>query len=163
MTVGSPAGDLSQTAVIIVDHGSRRSESNVMLRLAAERFARNSAYTIVEPAHMELAEPSIAVAFDRCVKRGARRVVVFPYFLSPGRHWTEDIPRLVSVAAQKHRGVEWLVTAPFGMHPSMNAIISDRIEQCLENATASLKDAPSSGCDVCEGTSGCRIRVSEDS
>ena len=36
---------------------------------------------IVEPAHMELAEPSIATAFARCVERGATTVVVFPYFL----------------------------------------------------------------------------------
>ncbi|HQZ68961.1 MAG TPA: CbiX/SirB N-terminal domain-containing protein [Planctomycetaceae bacterium] len=163
MTDSSPPGELIETAVIIVDHGSRRSESNAMLHQAAERFMSDSASAIVEPAHMELAEPSIAAAFDRCVQRGARRVVVFPYFLSPGRHWTEDIPRLVSDAARQHPGVEWLVTAPFGLHPSMNAIISDRIELCLQNATASLQDAPSSGCDVCKGTSGCQLHVSEDS
>jgi len=145
------------TAIIIVDHGSRRDASNEMLHRAADRFAVDSKYPIVEPAHMELAEPSIAAAFDRCVQRGAKRVIVFPYFLSPGRHWTEDIPALVTAAATKHAGIEWLVTAPFGLHPDMNAIITDRIERCLHNASATHDDQSAPGCDVCAGTAGCEF------
>ncbi len=139
MTPAQTQSDNVPTAVIIVDHGSRRAESNETLLKAASRFAADSPYEIVEPAHMELAEPSIATAFDRCVQRGAKRVIVFPYFLSPGRHWTEDIPALVAHAAHQHPGVEWLVTAPFGLHPDMNAIIIDRIQSCLQNASA-IKD-----------------------
>lgn len=145
------------TAIIIVDHGSRRAASNDMLHRAADRFAVDSKYAIVEPAHMELAEPSIATAFDRCVQRGATRVIVFPYFLSPGRHWTEDIPTLVTAAATKHARIEWLVTAPFGLHPDMNAIIADRIERCLHNASAPRDHQSALGCDVCAGTNGCEF------
>ena len=150
------AGEI-ETGIIIVDHGSRRAESNRTLQQAAERFAANSLYRIVEPAHMELAEPSIAAAFDRCVERGAKRVIVFPYFLSPGRHWSEDIPALVANSAQKHPAVEWLVTAPFGLHPNMNGIIIDRIECCLQNASAGSNHESSLGCDFCAGTTGCQF------
>ena len=34
-------------------------------------FQRSTEYAIVGPAHMELAEPTIEMAFDRCVERGA--------------------------------------------------------------------------------------------
>jgi len=37
--------------------------------------------------HQELAEPSIKDAFSLCVQQGAKRVVVSPFFLFPGRHW----------------------------------------------------------------------------
>lgn len=158
MTSSSQTQQKSQTAVIIVDHGSRRSESNAMLKVAAERFATNSAYTIVEPAHMELAEPSIASAFERCVQRGANRVIVFPYFLSPGRHWTEDIPRLTAEAARRFPDVEWLVTAPFGLHPDMNAIISDRIAHCLQSAIAIDQGDSAKDCDVCGENTGCHFQ-----
>lgn len=47
---------------------------------------------IVELAHMEIAEPSIEVAFGRCVEQGATLVAVSPFFLSPGRHWQEVRP-----------------------------------------------------------------------
>jgi len=143
--------------IIIVDHGSRRSESNLMLNVAAQHFAAQSQYSIVEPAHMELAEPTIAQAFDRCVERGARRVIVFPYFLSPGRHWTEDIPSLVAAAAENHPGLSWLVTAPFGLHPGMLEIINDRVRYCLSHAES---PADSPGCDVCENSSRCEFRTS---
>ena len=36
---------------------------------------------------------------------GATTVAVSPFFLSPGRHWQEDIPTLVKEAADKHPGV----------------------------------------------------------
>ena len=147
------------TAIIIVDHGSRRRESNTMLTVAAERFAAQSSFSIVEPAHMELAEPTIAQAFDRCVARGAKRVVVFPYFLSPGRHWTEDIPALVAEAAKKHSAIEWLVTAPFGLHPGMLDIINDRIRLCLASTQAVSQD---SHCDVCTDATHCQFRKSEE-
>src|SRR6187551_3044467 len=91
--------------IILVDHGSRREESNDMLHDVVRNFAESSGRPIVEPAHMELAEPSIATAFARCVERGATTVVVFPYFLLPGRHWSEDIPRLAAAAAGQHPGV----------------------------------------------------------
>jgi len=37
----------------------------------------------------ELAEPTIKDAFGKCVQQGASRVIVSPYFLSPGRHWKQ--------------------------------------------------------------------------
>ena len=143
------------TAVVIVDHGSRKPASNKMLYRATEIFAAQSDYAIVEPAHMELAQPDIATAFRKCVEQGAARVVVFPYFLSPGRHWSEDIPRLVTEAAKPFADVEWLVTAPFGLHPQMSSIINDRIRNCLGVADGSLAVEP---CDVCEDSAGCDLR-----
>jgi sirohydrochlorin ferrochelatase len=121
--------------IILVDHGSRREESNSMLLDVVRNFVAATGFPIVEPAHMELAEPSIATAFARCVARGAKTVVVFPYFLLPGRHWHDDIPRLAAAAAQSHPGVRYLFTAPFGLHPLMNTIIRQRIDDCLGHAT----------------------------
>jgi len=37
----------------------------------------------------ELAEPSIRDAFQSCVQQGANRIIVSPFFLSPGRHWSQ--------------------------------------------------------------------------
>ena len=127
-----------------------------MLLEATRIFATQSEYKIVEPAHMELAQPDIATAFTHCVNRGATRVIVFPYFLSPGRHWSEDIPALVAAAAQSFPNVEWLVTAPFGLHSGMSAVINDRIEQCLHVA-----NGKGTGCDVCGDNSKCQLRTAE--
>ncbi|KAL6007084.1 hypothetical protein ACLOJK_032580 [Asimina triloba] len=102
--------------VIIVDHGSRRRESNLMLNEFVAMFRVKTGYAIVEPAHMELAEPSIKDAFTSCVQQGATRVIVSPFFLFPGRHWHQDIPSLAADAAREHPGVSYIVTAPLGLH-----------------------------------------------
>jgi sirohydrochlorin ferrochelatase len=115
------------TAVILVDHGSRLAESNDLLVAVADAYRQRLRGLVVEPAHMELAEPSIAAAFDRCVEQGARRVVVLPYFLAPGRHWTEDIPRLAAEAAAGFPGVEFTVAEPLGLHPLMLEILDQRV------------------------------------
>ncbi|MEM9353023.1 MAG: CbiX/SirB N-terminal domain-containing protein [Planctomycetota bacterium] len=138
------------TGVVIVDHGSRRTASNDLLLRVVDEFRSQSDWSIVEPAHMELAEPSIETAFSRCVTAGATRVVVFPYFLAPGRHWTEDIPRLTAEAAAAYPEVEWLVTAPLGLHPSILAVIDDRIDHCLSRVAGQV-DA----CEICSDQAGC--------
>ncbi|QDU57049.1 Sirohydrochlorin ferrochelatase [Aeoliella mucimassa] len=84
---------------------------------------------------MELADPTVAQAFAACVEQGAKTVVVFPYFLSPGRHWSQDIPRLAAAAAAEHPGVSHLVTAPLGLHSLICDVISERITTCLAHHT----------------------------
>ncbi|QDU93446.1 CbiX/SirB N-terminal domain-containing protein [Lignipirellula cremea] len=117
--------------VVLVDHGSRREESNAMLLEVAAMFAQSSPYTIIEPAHMELAEPTLQTAFDRCIARGAEQIVVHPYFLLPGNHSREDIPRLAAEAAARRPDVPYVVTEPLGLHPLLGQVIRDRIAAAL--------------------------------
>ena len=139
--------------VILVDHGSRRAESNQLLEEMAALYAARSGRPIVEPAHMELAPPSLADAFDRCVARGAELVVIHPYFLLPGRHWDEDIPRLAAEAATRHPGIRYLVTAPLGVHPGLADVVEDRIGHCLACANGDAEP-----CAICGDGSRCRFR-----
>ena len=131
--------------VIIVDHGSTRDESNQMLeevaRLFAHRFRHQ--YTIVEPAHMELAEPSIATAYARCVERGAQRVIVCPFFLGPGKHWTQDIPRLTAEAAARFPDTCYHVTPTLGIDDLILDLLEKRTSACVEQSFS---------CDQCRGT-----------
>jgi sirohydrochlorin ferrochelatase len=140
--------------LILVDHGSRRPESNDLLERIAAEFRQATGIEIVEPAHMELAEPSIDTAFGRCIELGAARIVVFPYFLGPGRHWDEDIPRLAAEASARRGGVPYLVTAPLGLDDLMLQLIAKRIEACLAHAERNGED-----CDFCRGTERCRFRT----
>lgn len=141
--------------LIVVDHGSRRAESNRMLEEMVAMVRQVVSYDIVEPAHMELAEPSIGTAFDACVARGARTVVVSPYFLLPGKHWSQDIPALVEEAAGRHPGVTYLVAAPFGLHPLMAEVVNSRVEHCLAHVRGEVPE-----CEACAGTGTCRMVTS---
>lgn len=145
-----------EVGVVIVDHGSRRAASNEMLLEVVAMFREHTDYAIVEPAHMELAEPSIADAFAACVERGARLVMVHPYFLSPGRHWAQDIPELTTEAAERFSEIGWLVTQPLGLHPMMAQIMDERIQHCLAKVSGEAE-----ACPVCAGTDRCQFRFAE--
>jgi sirohydrochlorin ferrochelatase len=145
--------DPNTTGVIIVDHGSRRAESNLRHERFVAAWREQSGHRIVEAAHMELAEPSVGTAFDACVAAGAATVVLAPFFLWPGNHWDRDIPNLAAAASLDHPGVRYLVTAPLGPHPLLMDIVEDRVQYCLAHA---LGDAAE--CGVCEGTQRCRLR-----
>ena len=134
-----------RTGIIIVDHGSRRAESNQMLEQVATLFARRftERYEIVEPAHMEIAEPSIATAYGKCVERGAERIVVCPFFLGPGKHWTQDIPRLTADAAAAYPGTTYHVTPTLGIDDLILDLLDKRIGHCTQHAY---------DCDLCRGT-----------
>ncbi|XP_042965274.1 sirohydrochlorin ferrochelatase, chloroplastic-like isoform X1 [Carya illinoinensis] len=138
--------------VIIVDHGSRRKESNLMLNQFVTMFRDKTGYPIVEPAHMELAEPSIRDAFGSCVQQGANQVIVSPFFLFPGRHWHQDIPSLTAEAAKEHPRVSYIITAPLGLHDLLVDVVDDRIQHCLSHVAGDADE-----CAVCVGTSKCRL------
>jgi sirohydrochlorin ferrochelatase len=115
-------------AILLVDHGSRRPEANALLEAVAELVAKRIPGTIVRCAHMELAGPDIATGFADCVSAGAREIVVHPYFLGPGNHTTQDIPRLVRTAAENHPDIAVRISEPLGLHPKLVDVILDRVE-----------------------------------
>jgi sirohydrochlorin ferrochelatase len=110
--------------ILLIDHGSRLHEANEMLADMAKVVQQVvGSGAIVRYAHMEIAEPTIAQGFAECVAGGAKEVVAFPYMLSPGKHSTQDIPRLVGEAAAAHPDVRYRVTQAFGIHEKLAEII----------------------------------------
>lgn len=138
--------------VILCDHGSRRPDADLAMRAFGRAYEQRGWFAIVEIAHMELEEPSIDEAFDRCVARGADVVVIAPLFFWPGKHWTSDIPELAADAASRHSSVPYLVAGPVGTHPLLADLVQARVEQCLAHADGGP------ACEVCEGADLCRFR-----
>ncbi len=101
------------TSLIIVAHGSRREASNDEVRELTSKL-REEAYDFdyVEAAFLELAEPSIPDGIRAAIIKGHEKVVVLPYFLSAGRHVTDDIPDQVQAVQDEHPEVE-IYLAPY--------------------------------------------------
>jgi sirohydrochlorin ferrochelatase len=114
-------------AILLIDHGSVRQEANEMLEAVAALVRQIAgAGVIVHAAHMELAKPSISAGFRHCVEEGATEVIAFPYMLSPGKHSTRDIPRLVAEAAEAFPDVAYRVTEAFGLHEKLAEVVLER-------------------------------------
>lgn len=114
-------------AILLIDHGSRRDEANVMLADVRDMVQQQAGTdVIVEYSHMELAEPTIEQGVAACVQRGATEVIAFPYMLSPGKHSTRDIPRMIDEAAKNFPGVTFSVTQAFGVHEKLGEVVLER-------------------------------------
>jgi sirohydrochlorin ferrochelatase len=115
-------------AILLVDHGSQHASANALLGRIADALRARLPGALVEVAHMELAEPSLAAALARCAELGAREVVVCPYFLGPGRHTTRDIPQLVAQARAAHPALCVRVAAPLGFDERLVDVLLARVD-----------------------------------
>lgn len=114
--------------LLLIDHGSRRAESNQQLDNMATRVRRLRPEAVVAAAHMEIAPPDLATAFTELVAKGATRIVILPYFLSDGRHLTQDIPHLAAAAAASHPGITYTIGTALGPHDALAALLLERGE-----------------------------------
>ena len=113
--------------ILIIDHGSMKEEANHMLECVGELVQRMAGDgVVVRVAHMELAAPTIADGFEACIAAGATEIVAFPYMLSPGKHSTRDIPRMVAEISSAHPGVPVRVTTAFGVNEQLAAVVLSR-------------------------------------
>ena len=113
--------------ILIIDHGSMKDEANRMLECVGELVQRMAGESVVvRIAHMELAAPTIAEGFEACVAGGATEIVAFPYMLSPGKHSTRDIPRMVAEISAAHPGIPVRVTTAFGVNEQLASVVLSR-------------------------------------
>jgi uroporphyrin-III C-methyltransferase len=121
--------------VMVIGHGSRRSEANEDVCNAALRIAERGRFPLVAAAFLELARPTIAAAYARLVRLGASHIIVHPYFLSPGRHTRGDIPVEVRLAANQHPDVTYQITEPLAAHPLVIGAAIERIREAVASTS----------------------------
>jgi sirohydrochlorin cobaltochelatase len=113
------AGADAETTVLLVGRGSSDPDANAEVAKVARLLAETTDVAGVEYAFVSLAPPAVAAGLDRCLRLGATRVVVLPYFL-----FTGVLP--VRVAAQ--------AAAWYSDHPGTPVTTADVLGDCDELA-----------------------------
>ncbi|MCW8986580.1 MAG: CbiX/SirB N-terminal domain-containing protein [Gammaproteobacteria bacterium] len=103
-------------SLLLIAHGSRRSQSNEEVKELAEKLKEQCAdeYNIIHAAFLELADPLIPDGIKMCVDDGASSVTVLPYFLNSGRHVIEDIPNIVNDTKQNYPDINIKISSHLG-------------------------------------------------
>lgn len=117
-------------ALLVVAHGSRREASNDEVRKLVELISIRSGirFKMVMPAFLELASPSIPEGIELCIKKGATEVVVFPYFLSAGRHVTEDVPAEVELKRKEYPQIPIKITNYLGSNQGIADLVLELVK-----------------------------------
>ncbi|MFD7923164.1 sirohydrochlorin chelatase [Streptomyces sp. NPDC059740] len=83
---GRSLRERAQTTVLLVGRGSADPDENAEVFRAARLLWEGRGFAGVETAFVSLTGPDVPTGLDRCLRLGARRVVVLPYELLDGRH-----------------------------------------------------------------------------
>ncbi len=129
-------------SIIIIGHGSPREEANnieMVGTLLHSSLHPDCGDGCVEAAYLQFAKPGIEETIRKCVDRGARKIIVHPYFLSEGMHVTKDIPELISNAMKSYPDIEFVYTEPLGIHQKMVHVVRERIESAVGRAPGDIE------------------------
>ena len=116
--------------VLVVAIGSSNPAANARTAAVARRLAAGTRWAGVTTAFATRPEPSLAEATNQLRRRGARRVVIAPWFLAPGR-----LPDRVQTFADG-AGIE--MAAPLGAHRLVAETVLNRFDQALKAHTERL-------------------------
>lgn len=122
------------TGLVLLGHGSRAEvdEANQVLLRLAGMVRGKTGFTLLETAFLNprARRQNLAEAVEKVVRRGAKRIIVAPVFLSNGLHMQQNIPAEITRLKQKHQ-VEIRLAAHLGADPRIVEVIVDRIRSEL--------------------------------
>lgn len=103
-------------ALLLVAHGSRRTQSNDEVDKIAQKLKTHCGdqYLIIHSAFLELAETLIPDGIKKCVDDGATSLIVLPYFLNSGRHVVKDVPEIVNNEKPKYPTIDIKIAEHLG-------------------------------------------------
>jgi sirohydrochlorin ferrochelatase len=118
--------------MIVFAHGSSVESANRAVKDVTDQAAREGGFALASAAFLELAQPDLAAAVERLLEQGADRIVVVPYFLTPGIHLTRDLPLLIRELNERHPNLSIDVTPPLDGHPALRRILIERAQKAIE-------------------------------
>jgi sirohydrochlorin cobaltochelatase len=120
---------MSHDTVLLIGHGSREPSGNEEFISFAEEASRHLGSEHVESCFVELAEPLVPEGLDRCVERGARRVIALPVILFAAGHVKVEIALELDRAKARHPEVEFLYGSHLGLHPLLIEACEERLAE----------------------------------
>ncbi|MBI4378515.1 MAG: precorrin-8X methylmutase [Nitrospinae bacterium] len=113
---------------LVVAHGSRRGEANQQVFTLVRRLRNYFQTDMFEAAFMELASPSIKEGIKTLVEKGIDELIVSPFFLFQGMHFSEDVPSLIRKAIEEtDKKIKVKMLKPLGMHPHIFDMVCEML------------------------------------
>lgn len=130
LTDEATPADRAGTTVLLVGRGSTDPDANAEVHKVARLLWEGRGLAGAETAFVSLAEPDVAAGLDRCLKLGARRIVVLPYFL-----FTGVLPERVNEQARSwadaHPGTDVRCAEVLGATDELAELVMERYDETI--------------------------------
>lgn len=130
-----------ETAVLVVGRGSSDPDANSDVAKLTRLFYEGRPYPIVESAYISMTPPAVADGLERCRMLGAKRIVVFSYFLFTGV-LEERIREQAETFAGENPDLGIRYAGYFGPHERVADLLIERYQEAVAGDIRM-------NCDVC--------------
>jgi sirohydrochlorin cobaltochelatase len=130
------------TAILIVGRGSSDADANSDLFKISRLFWEKMKFKWVETAFIGVTAPLMDEGVERCLKLGARKVIILPYFLFTGV-LIKRMEQMLESYKEQYPGSEFALADYFGFHPLLQHILRER-------ALEAIQGEAKMNCDMCQ-------------
>ncbi|MCG5254085.1 sirohydrochlorin chelatase [Brevibacillus agri] len=134
--------DHDDLAVLVIGRGSSDADANSDIYKMSRLFWERYKARWVETAFMGVTYPLYDEGVERCLKLGAKRIVLLPYFLFTGvliKRMSDQLEKF----RQQYPEAQFEMAEYFGFHPLLKEVMKDRIEEALHGEVKL-------NCDTCQ-------------
>jgi len=127
------------TAILLIARGGSDPYANGDFYKITRLLWEKLDVPIVESAFMGVTTPSVEQGIERCIRLGAKKIVMLPYFLFTGV-LMERMAKMVQQFTEQYEDVDFLLANYFGYHPNLKKVLLERMEQALDGTSTGMID-----------------------
>jgi sirohydrochlorin ferrochelatase len=132
---------MTAPALVALAHGSRDPRSAKTIRALVDEVRRMRPDLRIEPAFLELSQPSFGTVVDKLVRAGFEEIVVVPLLLSEAYHAKIDVPSVIAAATARHEQLQIRATRVLGLESVFLDVLDRRLRESLADARVRELDA----------------------
>lgn len=127
------------TAILLIGRGGSDCEANGDFYKITRLLWEKLQVKYVESAFMGVTDPRVEEGIDRCVKLGAKKIIMLPYFLFTGI-LMERMNNMCEQLNDKYPEIEIEIAHYFGYHPRLQTVLLDRVEGAVSGTLTGMID-----------------------
>lgn len=127
------------TAVLLIARGGSDPYANGDFYKITRLLWEKLPVQYVESAFMGVTDPRVEEGIERCVKLGAKKIIMLPYFLFTGI-LMERMNGMCKQFNEQYADCDIQIANYFGYHERLQNVLLERIEQAVNGTSTGMQD-----------------------
>lgn len=127
------------TAILLIARGGSDPYANGEFYKISRLLWEKLNVPLVESAFMGVTTPTVEQGIARCVKLGAKRIIMLPYFLFTGVLMNR-MHKMRDELAEEYADIAIEIAGYFGYHPELQHVLVERAEQAMNGTSTGMQD-----------------------
>ncbi|MGG3889393.1 sirohydrochlorin chelatase [Metabacillus fastidiosus] len=132
----------NDTAVLLIGRGGSDADANSDFYKITRLLWEKLNVKWVESAFMGVTAPLVDEGIERCLKLGAKKIIMLPYFLFTGI-LMERMAKMLADYQEQYSEHEFVLADYFGYHSELQTILKERVQEAINgksNGAATLEN-----------------------